>query len=300
MTRSELGLTIIAIIAAGASVNFFILGTAGAVPFLEYRNYVLIPSFFVILFIAIYGYKRHRRLANRLARGLLIGLVATLALEAVRIPSISVHWIPHDDMIAFPGMLLTKTPTATEFKSMMGGGHSDNITPSVTSDKMKTSGDNEHGNNSMHDQMTDSMSSSSKNNPEQPATQTASPSNSVLGDKHNDVMMQDSMQPSASDLVVGGLYHFWNGATMGAVYTLVVGKGRWWYGLIWGFIIDVGMMLAPWMLPMVGPFGINYGTGYTIFTASLFAHLAYGFVIGILAQRFVQEKNSLISLYRSK
>jgi len=287
MTRADLGLTIIAIIAAGASVNFFILGTAGAVPFLEYRNYVLIPSFFVILFIAVYAYKRNRRLANRLARGLLIGLVATLALEAVRIPSISAHWIPHDDMIAFPGMLLTKTPTATEFKSMMGG-HSDSMTPSAKPDKMESSEKvNEHGNDSMHDHMTDSTGSSTNNQPH---------TDSMM----HDSMMQDSMQPSATVLVVGGLYHFWNGATMGAVYTLVMGKGRWWYGLIWGFIIHIGMMLAPWMLPMVGPFGINYGTGYTIFTASLFAHLAYGFVIGILAQRFVQEKNSLISLYRAK
>ena len=89
----ELGLTILAIVAAGASVNFFIVGTAGLIPFSEYRNYVLIPSFFIILFVAIYGYKKNKRLTNRLVTGLWIGIIATLALEAIRMPSIYVHWI---------------------------------------------------------------------------------------------------------------------------------------------------------------------------------------------------------------
>jgi hypothetical protein len=60
------------------------------------------------------------------------------------------------------------------------------------------------------------------------------------------------------------------------------------------------MMLAPWMIPMVGPFGINYGQGYTIFVASLLAHLAYGAVLGILAQRFVKDTESLLNIVRSR
>ena len=114
----ELGMTILAIVAAGISVNFFILGTAAVISFSVYRNYILIPSFFIILFVAIYGYKKNKRLANKLVRGLWIGIVARLALEAVRIPSISVHWIPHDDMIALPGKLLTNPPlTIQDFSS---------------------------------------------------------------------------------------------------------------------------------------------------------------------------------------
>jgi len=107
----EVGLTILAIVAAGASANFLILGTGGLTAFSEYRDYALIPSFLVILFIAVYGYRKNRRLGNRLVTGLWIGLVATLALEAVRIPSIYAHWIPHDDMIALPGKLLVNPPT---------------------------------------------------------------------------------------------------------------------------------------------------------------------------------------------
>jgi hypothetical protein len=126
----------------------------------------------------------------------------------------------------------------------------------------------------------------------------------MAGVNHNhqnghQTMMSDNMQTSPLELVTGGLYHFWNGATMAAVYTLVIGRGRWYYGLVWGFIIHMGMMLAPWMIPMVGPFGINYGQGYTIFVASLLAHLAYGAVLGILAHRF-KDKESLLNIVRSR
>jgi hypothetical protein len=60
------------------------------------------------------------------------------------------------------------------------------------------------------------------------------------------------------------------------------------------------MMLAPWMLAMVGPFGINYGSGYTIFTASLLAHLAYGIVIGILAKRYIDKEGPLLALFERR
>lgn len=232
MHKREFGLTILAIIAAGASVNFFIFGAAGILPFATYRDFILFPSIVVIVIIGAYAAVRSKRLANRLASGLWIGAVATLALEAIRIPGYSMwHWLPGDDMIMMPGMFLTgMAPTLMDLMNMMMSG--------------------------------------------------------------------SPMQPPSVVIVSGALYHFWNGATMGAIYTLVMGKGRWYYGLIWGFIINIGMMLAPWLVMMMGPFGIKYLNGYNIFMVALTAHLAYGFVIGILASRFVKESGSLITLLK--
>lgn len=328
----ELGLTILDIVAAGASVNFFIVGTAGLIPFSEYRKYVLIPSFFIILFVAIYGYKKNKRLANRLVTGLWIGIIATLALEAIRMPSIYVHWIPHDDMIALPGKLLTNPPTIDNFNAMImsdshGGGKNmmhgnDNMMKMASAaDSMKSSSLSNplHGTPKYkdHSDMNDGMmldpstntNSKITNNQQQSAKLTMSQSENnkpnITGanyahlNDHQTMMMSDNMEASPFEFVIGGLYHFWNGATMAAVYTLVIGKGRWYYGLLWGFIIHIGMMLAPWMIPMVGPFGINYGPGYTIFVASLLAHLAYGAVLGILAHGFVKDKRTLINIVRS-
>lgn len=331
----ELGLIILAIAAAGASVNFFIVGTAGLIPFSEYRNYVLIPSFFIILFVAIYGYKKNKRLANRLVTGLWIGIIATLALEAIRMPSIYVHWIPHDDMIALPGKLLTNSPTIDNFNAMImtdshGGGGKNMMNGNDNMMKMASAADSMKSSNLSnplqgtpkhkdHNDMNVGMMTDSSTNPssrivssqqqQESAKLTLSQSENkkpnMTGVNYNHqtadrrMLMTDNMQASPLEFVIGGLYHFWNGATMAAVYTLVIGKGRWYYGLLWGFIIHIGMMLAPWMIPMVGPFGINYGPGYTIFVASLLAHLAYGAVLGILAQRFVKDKQTLINFVRS-
>jgi len=86
--------------------------------------------------------------------------------------------------------------------------------------------------------------------------------------------------------MVGALWHFWNGATFGIVYALIIGKGRWWYGMIWAFIIEIGMMLAPYLIIMKGPFGIEHMDGYNIFVITLIAHLAFGAVLGILVQKW--------------
>jgi len=310
-------------------VCFFIIGTAGLVHFLDYRNYILIPSCFILLFAVIYGYKKNKRVANRLVTGLWIGLVATLALEAVRIPSIYVQWIPHDDMIALPGNLLTNPPTIQDFnvmirhhdtKETMQQNGNDNMkmadhmkSTAASNPPLSTSGHNGPKAMSNNDVMTkgsstkqDSQMITGGQQQQKQLTQLGnenphmSRSNNTYATRTmmmGDSMMQDSMQPS-SILVVGGLYHFWNGVTMAAVYTLVIGRGRWYYGVIWGFIINIGMMLAPWMIPMVGPFGINYGSGYTIFVASLLAHLAYGAVVGILAHRFIKDSTSLVNIIK--
>jgi len=92
--------------------------------------------------------------------------------------------------------------------------------------------------------------------------------------------------------IAGGLWHFWNGATFGIIYALLIGKGKWWYGLIWAFVIEIGMMLAPYLIIMKGPFGIEHMDGYNIFVITLIAHLAFGAVLGILVQKWKKDYES--------
>ncbi len=96
--------------------------------------------------------------------------------------------------------------------------------------------------------------------------------------------------------MAGALWHFWNGATFGIVYALFIGKGRWWYGIIWAFIIEIGMMLAPYLIMMKGPFGIEHMDGYNLFIITLIAHLAFGAVLGILVQKWKKGSESIINL----
>ena len=96
--------------------------------------------------------------------------------------------------------------------------------------------------------------------------------------------------------MVGALWHFWNGATFGIIYALIIGKGRWWYGMIWAFIIEIGMMLAPYLIMMKGPFGIEHMDGYNIFVITLIAHLAFGAVLGILVQKWKKGSTSILAV----
>ncbi len=227
--RRELGLTVLAILSCGVSAQYLVFGTLGIIPFNIYRDLLLIPSVVIVFAIAAYASSAERRLANRLMIGLVSGFTATFALELFRIPGYAVmHWLPGDDMISFPGVLLTNVAA--------------NMMQAMPYMALK-----------------------------EPAPLPA--------------------------LLAGGLWHFWNGATFGAVYALLVGRGRWWYGAIWGgAIIETGMMYAPWLVMMMGPFGVMYLAGYNIFVISLIAHIAFGIVLGVMVRRLVKEEGSMFSL----
>ena len=103
---------------------------------------------------------------------------------------------------------------------------------------------------------------------------------------------------TAGILLVGYLYHFLNGADFGIVYTLIAGKARWYWGVVWGLIIEALMMTTPPMLLMgVGPFGINTGAPW-YFLTTLAAHIAFGTVLGLLAERFVKEEGTILEVLR--
>ena len=96
--------------------------------------------------------------------------------------------------------------------------------------------------------------------------------------------------------MAGALWHFWNGATFGIVYALFIGKGKWWYGLIWATIVEIAMMITPYLVMMMGPFGVNYQQGYNIFVITLVAHLAFGAVLGALVQKWKKGSESIFNI----
>lgn len=112
------------------------------------------------------------------------------------------------------------------------------------------------------------------------------------------VLLLDQMAigPSTLSDSVGYLYHYWVGACFGLTYALVVGKSRWWGGLIWGLIIELGMMTTPPMVVAMdtGYFGLKQG--YGILVVSLTAHIAYGVMLGLLLERYVRHAGSIFTL----
>lgn len=116
------------------------------------------------------------------------------------------------------------------------------------------------------------------------------------------VMILDRMAlgPSLGSDVLGYFFHYWVGACFGLTYTLLAGRGRWWGGLIWGLIIEVGMMVTPPMVVAMdtGYFGLKFGPG--LLATSLTAHVALGLVLGMLAERYVRHKGSILTLLRTR
>jgi hypothetical protein len=115
------------------------------------------------------------------------------------------------------------------------------------------------------------------------------------------VLILDRMAlgPSLGSDVLGYLYHYWVGACFGLTYTLLAGRAQWWGGLVWGLIIEVGMMVTPPMVVAMdtGYFGVKFGPG--LFVTSLTAHVAFGVALGLLAERYVRHRGTILALLGS-
>ena len=116
------------------------------------------------------------------------------------------------------------------------------------------------------------------------------------------VLIFDTMAQGPSTLsdLVGSLYHFWISACFGLTYTLLAGRTRWWGGLVWGLIIEVGMMITPPMVVAMGTgyFGLKLGKGLLngVFLGSLVPHISYGIALGLLLERYVRSHGHLPGL----
>ncbi len=231
---TELGLTIIIIILSGASASLLLLPPLGIISYAAFRDIAIIPSVVIIFATGILVRSKYPRLTSRLFKGMAAGAIASIALEAIRIPAyMFTKWIPMDSMISLPGLLLTEKITAlSQVKQVI--------------------------------------------------MQSGVPMN--LYHAPMDIFL------------VGGLWHFWNGATFGIIYALLIGKGKWWYGMIWAVVIEMVMMVAPYLIIMKGIFGIEHMDGYNIFVVTLIAHLAFGAVLGIIVQKLKKDSTSIINL----
>lgn len=103
--------------------------------------------------------------------------------------------------------------------------------------------------------------------------------------------------PLMTWLSAGLFYHFLNGASFGLFYTLVFGRIHWAWGIVWGVVIEIGMMTAPPMAPLVGAFGSKTGSP-ALFLITLVAHIGFGIMLGLLAQHWVRHKGSIFALFK--
>lgn len=104
------------------------------------------------------------------------------------------------------------------------------------------------------------------------------------------------METTPMVVTTGLVYHvLLNGSTFGMMYTLLAGKVHWGWGVAWLMFFETGMMLLPPVPLMYGPVGI-YGAWPGLFIASLLVHVTVGVVLGLLAQRWVRDRGTIVGL----
>ncbi len=97
---------------------------------------------------------------------------------------------------------------------------------------------------------------------------------------------QFAIGPDTTSNIAGWAYHFWNGAAFGIIYSLLVGRGKLWMGVLYGFLMGIGFMVSPVVKSLgVGTFGLQFKEGYQFFIAVSLAHIAFGVVLGWLVYK---------------
>lgn len=97
--------------------------------------------------------------------------------------------------------------------------------------------------------------------------------------------------PTALSNMAGWAYHFWNGASFGIAYVLLLGTRRRWAAIPFAFAIGTILMVSPVVRAMgIGYFGLQFSVGFLIVV--YLAHLVFGSILGWLARRFLHAQPS--------
>jgi len=90
--------------------------------------------------------------------------------------------------------------------------------------------------------------------------------------------------PRVVTQTVGTIYHVLNGICFGIAYCIAFGGRNWKFGIVWAFILESFMLT-------VYPGWLNLDAVMKEFVSvSLLGHVAYGTVLGLLAQKYLAHK----------
>jgi len=107
-----------------------------------------------------------------------------------------------------------------------------------------------------------------------------------------------ALGPDTWSNIAGWSYHFWNGASFGIIYSLLAGKGKILYGLVFGMLMALGFMMSPVVVALgVGKFGVDFGIGFAI--TVMLAHFAFGLILGLYVYRKNKSCSDIISTIKN-
>lgn len=98
-------------------------------------------------------------------------------------------------------------------------------------------------------------------------------------------LMTGRPMTSTVAILSGWAYHITNGWTFGVIYSLIAGPARWWWGLIWGLMLEAAMAVV---YPAI--FQLNSISGFVI--VSVIGHAVFGGVVGKMCERYAVSAES--------
>jgi hypothetical protein len=99
--------------------------------------------------------------------------------------------------------------------------------------------------------------------------------------------------PSPVSDILGYAYHFWNGASFGVIFAVLLGRRRHPWAAGYGAVIGLGFLASPAVKAM----GVGFmATGMpTMIVTVLIAHLVYGLILGALLRRWLPNDGWILS-----
>jgi len=106
--------------------------------------------------------------------------------------------------------------------------------------------------------------------------------------------------PSFWSNVAGWAYHFWNGAVFGIIFSLLLGRGKTWMGIVYGFLLGIAFMISPVTRSLgIGAFGFGFRDGYQFIITVTLAHVVFGGIVGMIIYKMNKEQPNILKRIQS-
>ena len=95
-----------------------------------------------------------------------------------------------------------------------------------------------------------------------------------------------ALGPDLWSNVAGWAYHFWNGAAFGIIFSLLFGRTKLIWSVLYAILIATGFMLSPVPRALgIGLFGFQFKNGYQFMLTVILAHIAFGSILGMVIRK---------------
>jgi hypothetical protein len=240
-----------------------LLDVLGKIPAPKTLRFVGIPAFVLFVALLISFYATNPILVGAVTLGIAAGVLATLALDSVRIPGYLIGWMPMDLPMRF-GMMILGLDTKLKLRVMSG-------VMSRVSEEMKNG---VPANKLMNEAGFPKLPMRTMRQLLRPAFKET---------------VQEAGVTSRRVRLSGYAWHYTNGASFGVIHALLFGS-NWLFTIAFGFALAATFLLIlRFMIPPMRP-------GRRMPTVILLAHVGVILVLGAMFQTYLSRQASEFSL----